>query len=97
MSTLRFRNPPLFQSSRLLANLVCDRSNSQHHAAPLRQAFNHDFNPQEGRRRGEEDRGARNIQHVLFINEHQEEDDSRTHTNTHSPSLMHAWITLAVF
>lgn len=41
------------------------------------------FQPRRRRDRGEEDRGARNIQHVLFINEHQEGDNSRTHTNTH--------------
>lgn len=42
------------------------------------------FHIQEGRDGGKEDRGAQNIQHVLFINEHQGEDNSSTHTNTHN-------------
>lgn len=43
------------------------------------------FQPMKGRDRAKgKDRGARNIQHVLFINERQGVDNSSTHTNTHS-------------
>lgn len=42
------------------------------------------YTPLKGRDRGKEDRGARNIQHVLFINEHQGVDNSSTQTNTHT-------------
>lgn len=97
MSTQHFINLPLFQHIKVVGKFGLWPFQQSAPCCPLEAGFQPRFQPTRGRRRGEEDRGARNIQHVLFINEHQEEDDSRTHTNTHSASLMHTQITLAVF